>query len=462
MVVLIASKWLSTNKRGRIPPPKKEDKGKVLSMSSNQPVDKDQCKWCKRNGHYQKNCIEFLKHLNKQGEDHVTFVDESLFLSYSKSTWWIDSGATIHVANSLQGFHTRRTLRRGERSIRVTNDIEVEVKAIEELPLELNNGFILHLHNVLYVPSLSRNLIFVSCLDDDGYDCQFGNRQCLILIDNKVVGLTFRQDKLYMLSMHENVNVVCNDENVLCKGKVSSSTNVSSKRKRCDDATSVKLWHYRLGHISRGRIERLIKDDILIPLDFSNSDYCIDCIKGRYAKQVKKGDAKRSAGVLEILHTDIYDPFSIKSVDRFDSFITFTDDFSRYGYIYLIKERSEALDKFKIFKAEVENQHNIKIKLVRSDRGGEYYGRHTPYGQVPGPFVRFLQENGIVAQYSMSGDPQQNRVSERRNRTLMDMMRSMLSYSTLPISLWMEALKITVHILNQVPSKSVPKTPYEM
>jgi hypothetical protein len=182
-----------------------------------------------------------LKHLNKQGEDHVTFVDESLFLSYSKSTLWINSGVTIHVTNSLQGFHMRWTLQRGERSIRVANDVEAEVEVIGELPLELNNGFILHLHNVLYVLSLSRNLISVSCLDDDGYDCQFGNRQCLILFDNKVVGLILRQDKLYMLSMHENVNVVYNDENIVCKDKVSSSTNVSSKRKRCDDATSVKL-----------------------------------------------------------------------------------------------------------------------------------------------------------------------------------------------------------------------------
>jgi hypothetical protein len=132
-----------------------------------------------------------LKHLNKQGEDHVTFVDESLFLSYLKSTWWIDSGATIYVANSLQRFHTRRTLRRGERSIRVANGVEAEVEAIGELLLELNNSFILHLHNVLYVPSLRRNLISVSCLDDDGYDCQFGNRQCLILFDNKVMGLAF-------------------------------------------------------------------------------------------------------------------------------------------------------------------------------------------------------------------------------------------------------------------------------
>jgi hypothetical protein len=75
-------------------------------------------------------------------------------------------------------------------------------------------------------------------------------------------------DKLYMLSMHENMNVVCNDENVVWKEMVSLSTNVSSKCKRCDNATSAKLWHYRLGHISRGRIERLIKEDIFYPLDF--------------------------------------------------------------------------------------------------------------------------------------------------------------------------------------------------
>jgi hypothetical protein len=152
----------------------------------------------------------------------------------------------------------------------------------------------------------------------------------------------------------------------------------------------------------------------------------------------------------------------VKSVDGYDSFITFIDDYSRYSYIYPIKERTEALDKFKIFKAEVENQHNLKIKIVRSDHVGEYYGRHTPYSQVPKPFARFLQENGIVAQYSTPGEPQQNGVAKRRNHTLMDMVRSMMSYSNLPLSLWMEALKTAIHILNRVPSKSVPKTPYEL
>ncbi len=99
---------------------------------------------------------------------------------------------------------------------------------------------------------------------------------------------------------------------------------------------------------------------------------------------------------------------------------------------------------------------------MRSDRGGEYYGRHTPYGQSPSPFAQYLQIHGIIAQYSMPGEPQQNGVAERRNCTLMDMVRSMLSHSTLSVNLWIEALKIAAHILNRVPSKSVPKIPYEL
>jgi transposase InsO family protein len=77
---------------------------------------------------------------------------------------------------------------------------------------------------------------------------------------------------------------------------------------------------------------------------------------------------------------------------------------------------------------------------VRSDRGGEYYGKHTPYGQIPGPFTKFLEENDIVAQYSMSYESQQNGMTESQNRTLIKMVRSMLSNSMLPLSFWMKAL----------------------
>ena len=143
-------------------------------------------------------------------------------------------------------------------------------------------------------------------------------------------------------------------------------------------------------------------------------------------------------------------------------FVTFIDDYSRYGFVFLINAKSEALAKFKIFKAEVEKQLVKSIKVVRSDRRGEYYGRHTNLGQAMGPFADYLQTYGIVAQYTMPGTPEQNGVAERRNRTLKDMVRCMMSGSKLPRSLWGEAIETAMYILNRVPSKSVPKTPFEL
>ena len=86
-------------------------------------------------------------------------------------------------------------------------------------------------------------------------------------------------------------------------------------------------------------------------------------------------------------------------------FISLIDDYSWYMYIYLLHNKNEALGAFKVFKAEVEKQCGKQIKIMRIDRGGEYYGRYTEDGQAPGPFAKFLQEHGMVAQYTMSGSP---------------------------------------------------------
>ena len=102
------------------------------------------------------------------------------------------------------------------------------------------------------------------------------------------------------------------------------------------------------------------------------------------------------------------------------------------------------------------------MKVVKSDRGGEYYERYNETGQHPGPFVILLHKCGICAQYTMSGTPQQNGVLERCNRTLMDMVRSMLSNSKLPVSLWMYALKTAMYLLNRISSKAFPKTHFEL
>ena len=101
-----------------------------------------------------------------------------------------------------------------------------------------------------------------------------------------------------------------------------------------------------------------------------------------------------------------------------------------------------------MFITEVERQLERKVKIIRSDRGGEFYGRYDETGQHPGPFARLLQKLGIVARYTTPGSPWQNGVAERRNRTYMEMVRSMMSHANLPISLWMDALRTAVYILN--------------
>ncbi|RVX10693.1 Retrovirus-related Pol polyprotein from transposon TNT 1-94 [Vitis vinifera] len=123
----------------------------------------------------------------------------------------------------------------------------------------------------------------------------------------------------------------------------------------------------------------------------------------------------------------------------------------RYGYVELIHEKFDSLNVFKAFKAKVESQLGKLIKVVKFDRDGEYYGRYDETGQNPRPFAKFLLECGIDARYTISSTSQHNGVAQKRNRTLLDMVRCMLSKSSLPEFLWGEALRTATYILNQVP-----------
>ena len=103
--------------------------------------------------------------------------------------------------------------------------------------------------------------------------------------------------------------------------------------------------------------------------------------------------------------------------------MTFTDDYNKYGYVYLIKHKSETFEKFKDFKQEVKNQLGRKIKMLPSDRGGEYLRIELH---------DYLKECGIVSKLTPPRTPQLNGVTKRRNRTLLDMVRSMMSRASLP------------------------------
>ena len=134
---------------------------------------------------------------------------------------------------------------------------------------------------------------------------------------------------------------------------------------------------------------------------------------------------RRAHELLELVHTDICGPISTQAKGGYEYFVTFTNDYSKYGYVYLMRWKFEAFEKFKEFRAEVENQLGKQIKAIRSDCGGEY---------LLGDFKDYLTQNGIVSQLTARGTPQQNGVVERRNRTLLEMVKSIMSYSTLPVS----------------------------
>lgn len=132
-------------------------------------------------------------------------------------------------------------------------------------------------------------------------------------------------------------------------------------------------------------------------------------------------------------------------------FITFINHFSRKAWVSFLKQKSDACDAFKKIKAYVEKQSGHVIKNFRTDRGTEYTVCDD-----------FLKKDGIEHQMTARYTPQQNGVAERKNRTVMDMVRCMLHFKNLPKSFWADAVSCAIYVLNRCPTKSVfGKTPQE-
>ena len=119
-------------------------------------------------------------------------------------------------------------------------------------------------------------------------------------------------------------------------------------------------------------MKKLQADGFLESLDYESLDACEPCLIGKMTKSPFSGTMQRATDLLEIIHTDVCGPMSVEARGGYPYFLTFTDDSSRYGYIYLMKHKSKTFEKFKGFQSEVENHHNKKIKFLRSDHGGEY------------------------------------------------------------------------------------------
>ncbi|GJX27309.1 retrotransposon protein, putative, ty1-copia subclass, partial [Tanacetum coccineum] len=396
--------------------------------------------------HWKRNCPQYLAELLKKkkntasgaGSGSGIFVIElNTFLNRS---WIYDTGCGTHICNTTQGLRASRKLKPGALSLYVGNGQREAVEAIGDFHLSLPSGLVIVLNDCHYAPTITRGVISVFRLYDDGYVNLFVDNAIQVSRNNMVYFSAIPRDGIFEIDLSvSNTNV-------------NSIYTVSNKRAKLD-LDSALLWHCRLGHISKKRIEKLQHDGLLNSTDLRAFEKCVPCMSGKMARKPYTHHVERAKDLLGLIHTDVCGPFKITSRQGASYFVTFTDDFSRYGYVYLLKHKHEVFETFKVFQKEVENQLGKTIKSLRSDRGGEYMSQE---------FLDHLKDHGIIAHRTPPYTPQHNGMSERRNRTLLDMVRSMMSQTTLPKSFWDYALETAARILNMVPTKKVEKTPYEV
>jgi hypothetical protein len=181
---------------------------------------------------------------------------------------------------------------------------------------------------------------------------------------------------------------------------------------------------------------------------------CEGCLLGKqFRASFPKESNSRAKKPLELIHADVCGPIKPSSLGKNNYFLLFIDDFSRKTWVYFLKQKSEVFSTFKKFKAVVEKESGQEIKAMRTDRGGEFTSKE---------FLEFCEENGIRRPLTVPRSPQQNGVAERKNRTILDMARSMLKSKKMPKEFWAEAVACAVYLSNRSPTRSVwGKTPQE-
>ncbi|GKA90016.1 zinc finger, CCHC-type containing protein [Tanacetum coccineum] len=272
--------------------------------------------------------------------------------------------------------------------------------------LRFSSGKVVSLLNVLHVPNIRKNLVSSSVLNNCGYKQVIESNKFVLSKHGVFIGFGYLSNHMFRL------NIV--------------SDNIGSAFMSTSKLNDSILWHARLGHVHFNRIQDMSKDR-LIPAFDMDSEKCQTCMLNKITKKPFQ-NVKHETKVLELIHSDLCDLHATPSLGNKKYFVTFIDDASRFCYVYLLHSKDEALDKFKVFKTEVELQQGSLIKRFRTDRGGEYMD------------TLYFQSVGIIHETTAPYTPQQNGISERKNRVLKEMVNSMLSYSGLSQGFWVVRL----------------------
>ncbi|CAL2238017.1 unnamed protein product [Prunus armeniaca] len=402
---------------------------------------KPKCHGCGKPGHMIRDCYG---HKNVQRVNYANQEEDcgTLFYVCNAATdvkvnhsWYIDSGCSNHMTgdegllvNIQRNLSSKVKMGTGE-------VVPVAGKGILVIKTKLGKK---HIHEVMLVPGLEENLLSVGQMMEHGYHLVFGGNEVSVYdnqsLENLIVKVQMTNNRCFPLTMMPASELVLKASVTHC----------------------LQTWHKRLGHLNERSIKLLENQGMVhgLPHLEQKSVVCDGCMLGKQHRDSFPLESTwRASNPLELVHTDICGPMKTESLSGNRYFLLFTDDFTRMSWVYFIINKSSALECFRKFKAMTELQSGYKIKGLRSDRGGEF---------LSGEFNKFCEESGIQRQLTMAYSPQQNGVAERKNRTVVEMAKSMLHEKGVPYEFWAEAVNTAVYLLNRCPTKALNKiTPFE-
>nr|ASR75387.1 retrotransposon protein [Oryza barthii] len=312
----------------------------------------------------------------------------TVFSVNQSTNWWVDTGANVARGSTVL----------------MGNGSHASVHGVGTVDLKFTSGKIVQLKNVQHVPSIDRNLVSGSRLTRDGFKLVFESNKVVVSKHGYFIGKGYECGGLFRFSLsdfcNKSVNHIC--------GSVDDEANV---------------WHSRLCHINFGLMSRLSSMCLIPKFSVVKGSKCHSCVQSKQPRKPHKAAEERNLAPLELLHSDLCEMNGVLTKGGKRYFMTLIDDATRFCYVYLLKTKDEALDYFKIYKAEVENQLDRKIKRLRSDRGGEFFSNE---------FDLFCEEHGIIHERTPPYSPESNGIAERKNRTLTDLVNAMLDTAGLP------------------------------
>lgn len=416
---------------------------------------KVRCHFCNKLGHLKKDCYSFKHSMknnvynnNKKGSNFKRNGEDSSYVttafvggassSDTSEIWYLDTGASEHLCcnrnlfATFEDLTTQKLIRFGSGDVlKATGVGNIHVKS------KVNDSDYIDvvIYDVLYVPGMFVNLFSASTTMDKGFRITFDKDEGMILnVNNKVCATAFRVGKLFQM----NFQHVTESE---------PTTALLSS-----ESSKLEVWHQKLAHQNILHVKQILSSN---NIKFTGSDlFCTSCVLGKQQRKHFPKSSFKSSKIGELIHADLCGPMEVQSIGGAKYFLLLKDDYSHYRFVYFIHNKSEVFEKLRICLNLIKNQTGSKIKVLRTDGGGEFVNSETK---------NFLKNLGIIHEVSTPYCPEQNGRVEREMRTVVEAARTMLVAKNMDKSFWAEAVNTATFVINRTGTSTIPnKTPYEL